>query len=421
MRSAHRAVTGLDRTSSVMARILALALAAQLLAACTTSKPAGHAGSAVTGKPGAGPGAVAGLPSKVVRPGGPGGVGQYVARGPGGVSIIGVGGGGFAFVALPAGGAGGPAGGSGRPQISVPPIPPAGSAETVALPLDSYEEVSVQEQDALTAAADLLTQRCMTAAGFSYSVTAQPGGGGVAVQSIEDGGYGITSLAQAEAFGYKQPAGASGPQGPAGIRIPAFVGEQKKHGQAWTSALLGFVPGARADAPQREGCLQAADSELYGRLSGNPNPDPVPGIAIQSAQWTQSDPRVLAVQRAWSACMARSGLTYKSPAQAEERNWPSTPTPAEIAAAVADVRCKTQTNLVNTWLTVEAAYQQSLIGQNVTSLSRLQANFGALLRRAEALLRLPAAGILQISRGRVSRGRVSRGQRIGSWVPAFGP
>jgi len=172
--------------------------------------------------------------------------------------------------------------------------------------------------------------------------------------------------------------------------------------------LLGFVPGARAGAPQHEGCLQAADTELYGKLGGNPNPDPVPGIAIQSAQWTQSDPRILAVERAWSACMARSGLTYKSPAQAQERNWPSTPTPAEIAAAVADVRCKTQTNLVNTWLTVEAAYQQALISQNLTALSQLQTTFGALLRRAVQLLQLPAAtGILRISRGRVSRGRVS--------------
>ena len=416
MRPAHRAVTGLGRTRPVLACLLAVVLAVLLLASCTTSKSAGQPGPAGAGRPGA----VPGRPGQGFKSAGPG-VSKVVtrARGAGGVVIFGYGGGGgaVAIVALPAAGLGGGSGGSGRPQISVPPIPPAGSAQTVALPLDSYEEVSVQEQDALAAAGDLLTQRCMTAAGFSYSVTAQPGGGGVAVQSIEDGGYGITSLAQAEAFGYKQPAGASGEHGPAGITIPAFVGEQKKHGQAWTSALLGFIPGARADAPQREGCLQAADSELYGRLSGNPNPDPVPGIAIQSAQWTQSDPRVLAVQRAWSACMARSGLAYKSPAQAEERNWPSTPTPAEIAAAVADVRCKTQTNLVNTWLTVEAAYQQSLIGQNVTSLSRLQANFGALLRRAEQLLQLPAAGILRVSRGR----RAGGGRQIGSWVPAFGP
>ncbi len=333
---------------------------------------------------------------------GHGGVSINGGRGPAGGGFFFVSGGGGIFV-LPAA----PGGSAGRPKISLGPIPPASSPLAVALPLDSYEQVAVQEQDALTAADDLLTQRCMTAAGFSYPLASQPGGGAANVQFLENSGYGIADLTQAEEFGYKQPAQ---PNGPGGFALPAFVGEQNKHGPAWTSALLGFVPGARANAPPREGCLQAANLGLYGKLSGDPNPDPVPGIAIQSAQWTQSDPHVLAVQRAWSACMARSGLTYKTPQQIANRSWPSTPTPAEIAAAVADVRCKLRTNLVNTWLTVEAAYQQALISQNAASLARLQSNFGALLRRAEQLLRLPAiAGILRISQGVIGRGRLGPG------------
>ncbi len=388
MRPARQAVTARDAAPSVLASVLALALVALLLAACTTGKPAGSGPSAGPRRPGAGPAFRRAI--GLARGG----------RGPVVFFIGGRGGPGGAVISLPAGG--GPAGSTGRPQISVPPIPPAGSAAAVALPLDSYEEVSVQEQDALAAAGDLLTQRCMTAAGFSYPVAAEPGGGALNVQSIEDG-YGITSVAQAETYGYKQPA-SSGPGVPPGLlALPGFVGQQTKHGAAWTSALLGFIPGARARAPQHEGCLQASDTDLYGSLSGNPDPDPVPAIAIESAQWTQSDPRILAVQRAWSACMAHSGLTYKSPAQAADHNWPSTPTPAEIAAAVADVRCKTATNFVNTWLTVEAAYQQALISLNLTSLSRLQASFDALLRRAEVLLQLPGAGILRVSQARAGR------------------
>ncbi len=53
---------------------------------------------------------------------------------------------------------------------------------------------------------------------------------------------------------------------------------------------------------------------------------------------------------------------------------------------MADVSCKTQTNLPNTWLTVEAAYQSALIAQNLTVLSQLQANFQGLLQRAEGML-----------------------------------
>ena len=100
------------------------------------------------------------------------------------------------------------------------------------------------------------------------------------------------------------------------------------------------------------------------------------------------------------------GLRYRNPGQAQDRNWPATPTPAEITTAVADVRCKTQTNLVNTWLTVEAAYQAALISQNLTALARLQASFGRLLSRAETLLRLPsAAGIVRASQGRPGQRR----------------
>ncbi len=276
MRRTRRAVTVLDRA----APLLAIALAALLLAACT----GGTGGSATPGR--------AGKPGfrQVNFAEGHGGPGQ--AR----VFIIGPVGGPGAVISV---NAGGPAGSSGRPHISLPPIPPADSAAAIALPLDSYENVSVQEQAALAAAGDLLTQRCMIAAGFSYPVAAQPGAGVANVQFVEDGGYGVASLTQAEAFGYKQPS-LAGPGGPLGA-LPAFVPELHKHGQAWTSALLGFVPGARASARPREGCLQAADTALYGKIGSNPDPDPVPAIAFQAAQWTQSDPHVLAVEPAWRA------------------------------------------------------------------------------------------------------------------------
>lgn len=370
---------------------LACSLAALLLAGCSAgqaSKPA--AGPGVPARPGAGQAGHSGPGPVSIKVGPAGGGGFFIARG----------GPGAALVVLPPGGLGST---TGRPHIDVPRIPPASSAVAIPLPLDSYEQVSVQEQEALAAAGDQLTQRCMAAAGFSYPVAAQPGAGGANVAAIEDGGYGVASRAQAETYGYT-PAGAGGPLGSL-VALPGFLKEQNQNGPAWTSALLGFVPGAKAGAAQHQGCLQAADTALYGSLNANPNPDPVPGIAVQSAQWTQSDPRILAAERAWSACMSRSGFGYQNPAQAQERDWPSTPTPEEIATAVADVRCKAQTNLVNTWLTVEAAYQQVLIGQNLSSLSRLQASVGALLRRAEFLLQLPdAGGILRISQQRLRGG-----------------
>ena len=141
-------------------------------------------------------------------------------------------------------------------------------------------------------------------------------------------------------------------------------------------------------------------NELYG--SGGGLSDPVPQIAIQSATWTQSDPRVEAVDAAWSRCMALRGYKYNSPQQAAGAHWPSKPTPTETATAEADVACKQAVNLDNTWLAVEAAYQAALIGQDLTTLANLQGSFAKMLNRAEALLSLPSLPTLNqnLPRGR---------------------
>jgi hypothetical protein len=286
--------------------------------------------------------------------------------------------------------AGLPGGRSGRPQISVPPVPPASSTQAITMPLDVYEEVSSEEQNALGEAQTLLIEHCMTARGFSYPAPASPDTEFQALQGIEDDPFGLVSISRAETYGYAQPKGSGGQNGP---QIIGFVGggifanALNHRGPAYTMALFGFAPGVGGGGPGHQvGCYQQAITEVYGRLGGSPNPDPVPGIAAQAVQWAQNDPRVLAVDRAWSRCMARRGYSYHNPQQAQQHNWPHAPTTVEVATAVADVSCKTQANLPNTWLTVEAAYQTALIGQNLAALSQLQANFQGLLQRAEALL-----------------------------------
>jgi len=163
----------------------------------------------------------------------------------------------------------------------------------------------------------------------------------------------------------------------------------KQQPPAWTVALLGFAPGARIGPVRQESCMTLALNEVC-RPGSNQIGDPVPAIVQEASQWTQTDPHVLAVIAAWSRCMARRGLHYANPQQPADHNWPATPTAAETATAVADVTCKLQVNLINTWLTVEAAYQTALIGQNIGTLANLQASFQGALSRVEALLASPA-------------------------------
>jgi hypothetical protein len=66
---------------------------------------------------------------------------------------------------------GGASGGS-RPEISVPPIPAANSSLAITMPLDAYQAVSAQQQEALAGASNLLAQRCMAARGFDDSIAA---------------------------------------------------------------------------------------------------------------------------------------------------------------------------------------------------------------------------------------------------------
>jgi hypothetical protein len=365
-----------------MPRALGLAAAglaaAGLLAACSpAAKPAGsgpHGG--LISKRG-----VLGQHVFAVRPGGAGG------RPPPALRIaIAIGGGpgpGGGFLVAP-----GIAGSSqGRPNITVPPIPPASSGKPINLPLSTYADVAITQQSALADANTLLTQKCMAERGFSYSSTATPSVEEAIVQATEYG-YGVSSLADASTYGYGQPSsGGGGKPGPAFLGGFASFGDLAQQPRAWTVALLGFAPGARLGRVPEEGCLQLAGTLLYGNGAGVS--DPVPAIAIQASQWTQSDPRVLAVEAAWSRCMAARGYKYSNPQQAADANWPKTPTPRETATAVADVTCKQQVNLVNTWLTVEAAYQAVLVGKDLATLSQLQANFRKILQRAESLLALP--------------------------------
>jgi hypothetical protein len=281
------------------------------------------------------------------------------------------------------------AGSNGRPPITVPPIPSATSGQTISLPLDSYADVAGLQQTVLAEAQALLTQKCMTARGFVYTSQATPSQEQAALQTIEYG-FGVSSLTDANTYGYRLPASASGPP-PAGLFLGGFssFNALKQQPPAWTVALLGFAPGARIGPVHQESCTNLALSEVY-RPGSMQIGDPVPAIAQEASQWTQTDPRVLAVNSAWSRCMARRGFHYANPQQPADHNWPTQPTAAETATAVADVTCKQQVNLINTWLTVEVAYQTALIGQNIGTLADLQASFQSALNRVEALLASPA-------------------------------
>ena len=289
-----------------------------------------------------------------------------------------------------------------RPHIALLPVPPASSGAVISLPLDSYYQAATQQGQTLSVAAAQVAQRCMSAAGFSFPVVPQDDDQTLIDQFVEHQYAGLTNLAQARAYGFQVPPGDFDIRKIGGPPLPTFASERRKHGAAWASALLGEVPGMRPGTPPL-GCLRAANTLVFGNFNGNLELGLTAGLEYNAETWTESDPNVTAAQRAWSACMARQGLNYKSISDVEFRNWPDPPSPAEITTAVADVRCNKQANLSNTFLTVEAAYQLAVIDANRDAIQQVQADHATMQQRAQQVLALPAADILRFSKLQVHK------------------
>jgi hypothetical protein len=365
---------GSRRRSTAAASAAAAALALGCLLGACTASPASHGASGSAGH--------ASQPGRRI-------FGRRVVVLPGSFAVVG-GGGGTIVASGPVAFLGGPSSAGSRPKITLPRIPPANSSLTVQMPLEAFQAISTQQQEALADASSLLIQRCMAARGFQDTSSASaPWSSVTSLETTEIHGAGLTSVTQARTFGFVPPKGAgSSSSGPAiiGVVGPSGFGQSLKIGQAYAEALYGFGPGSGAGPGGHVSCLQQANKDVYGPVIGEPVPDPVPQIAQQAVSFTTSDPRIHAVERAWSMCMARHFYHYSTPQQLEGRHWRSPPNKAEIKTAVADVACKIQTNLLNTWLAVQAGYQEALIGRNLATLAQLQANFAPMLRRANAAL-----------------------------------
>lgn len=111
------------------------------------------------------------------------------------------------------------------------------------------------------------------------------------------------------------------------------------------------------------------------------------GISAESFQQSQKDPAVIAVFQRWSACMRQAGYDYPTPlASAEDARWTGPVTPVQIAAAHADLTCKTRTDLVQVWYGVESRLQNAAIATNQAELNRLGSDRDAQLTAARSIL-----------------------------------
>lgn len=260
--------------------------------------------------------------------------------------------------------------------------PHSGLAKGFVLPLEAYEE-SYPESVTMQRALNRLEGDCMAGFGFAFS---PPRPGEYPPPNYDASNmvrrYGITDPGEAGKFGYHLAHDSGTP--PADRPLTAAA-EEVLRGIVLRDGHAVPAPATYHGSPiPQNGCVGESEKKLGGPLDMD-LPDRLDAASLNTSQ---GDPRVRRVLDQWSQCMKRSGYRISLPGNAAElarSGERSRADSAEIAIAVADVRCKQQTDLVAVWFDVESALQRQQITQNKSELDQVRARLRTELKTASDL------------------------------------
>jgi hypothetical protein len=241
-------------------------------------------------------------------------------------------------------------------EPAVGPIPVLLKSVDLRMPIQDYLPTAEQD-DRLGVARVRLIQKCLADFHFAYPVEPVRGSD-YGPRSETDRRYGITDAGLARSQGY-----GLGDRDPARIVKP----KQPDLGADGVTALTGSGQSVvRGKAVPSGGCIAKADAELAKAVPAGVDVSKPGQLQHWSFERSRQDSRVVAVFKAWSQCMDKTGYRYADPmAVMGDPAFDTDPAAArEIAIALADIRCKEQTNVVGVWFTVESAYQQREITAN---------------------------------------------------------
>jgi len=266
---------------------------------------------------------------------------------------------------------------------------------TFTLPLAAYQ-LSGADLYTLQQAESQLTDECMKRFGFAPQASRLDRDLMVAEQKEADARlYGITSLAQAEANGYLPQLLPDDGQDEA----PA---EEDRASASYLFVLYGSRTGLITTPPAGgwrspgrfggleippAGCLGEARTALWGDPSAQVKDGLAQSLRVTAYERSVADPRVRTLFEQWSRCMARQGYRYRTPLEPRfDREDDTAPSAEERATAVADVRCKDESDLAAKWNRVDVAYQRQEIEDNQLALTAEKDRIRAALGRATEML-----------------------------------
>lgn len=253
-------------------------------------------------------------------------------------------------------------GGTTADEPAIGPAPAIRDATQIKLPLDAY----VPREGILGKANDLLLRDCVRRYGFSLAAVAE-----TRPRPPNERRFGIVDADQAARRGYNPPPewdhGATSQQRQ--LAVPNPPPTEILYGRASNSPRRTIQQYAGKPVPNG-GCVGEVRTRLSSGAPVGADPRLGETLATRAHAQAENDSRVTTAWGRWSACMARSGFTYKTPWHAHDDRWAGdTASVREIRTARADVACRNETNLVGIWVAVESAYQRRLIEKNAVALA----------------------------------------------------
>jgi hypothetical protein len=226
------------------------------------------------------------------------------------------------------------------PAVPATSSVPAGLLD---LPFDDYQ-LNFAEESEIRRARTVLARACLRERGVRFDVPDDVRTPGAMDVEPNLRRYGVVDEGSAAGYGYHVP-------------TTAEEKRQQEARQRWAASI---TEDQRMALFGEGGCTEEADAKLTTFDDG------FLGAADQeSLRTSERDPRVVATVAAWHTCMTGQGYAYPNPdAAIDDPRWDidaAAIPKAEIDTALADVRCKTSSGLVETWHDVEVGVQQDKI------------------------------------------------------------
>jgi hypothetical protein len=269
------------------------------------------------------------------------------------------------------------------PSVGRPAPPDSVQAALSRMAFTPYAALGQSSNDGLAPneSTNTLSEECMSAAGYPntdvgpFSVRVSEAG---LAFSQNWGSWGYVGLADAEQWGFLQPAGSG--LSSLGIDAPS--------------------PTNPASLPAAEQTAMLKCSNIVADFTNTINNGPLAGIQTLTNDMYNdvlADGQIKSATKAWSDCMAKNGYSYPNPMTAFRDELQSisggsgagikinvggsslTPAQnqAQIAMAVTDANCTQSTDLAGIYFAVEASYEQQIVNANQQALSAAVQQFRA--------------------------------------------